>query len=257
MTDKKWDWLQLREEYRTTTCKLKDLSQDGSADPDRLKELPPYSYLKLVSHQEKWRLLRQQYQLEERQKQISAYLPVSAGEIQAGAGGMIETPTGVPYELRNSKFQQQYEKSSQDTELLALKREIALVNARLLQLADKLGTGEAAENWLTLKSLMNDFVRAQKTQDPNAFAIFEEIRSLIYKGAEDTRLWADITALQEHLRKLVESERRRLVELKQYVTSEDATALINALLEAVKRNVEQKQLTRIVGDFSKFSGGRY
>lgn len=253
MADRKYDWISIREEYRTTTCKLKDLSSDRCADDSR----PPYPYLKLVSHQEKWRLLRQQYQLEERQKQISAYLPVPAGEIIAGTGGMIETPTGVPYELRSTKFQERYNKATQDSELLALKREIALVNARLLQLADKLGTGEASETWLTLKALMQDLIKAQRSGDPQAPEIFEQMFHLISKGAEDVRLWQDITALQEHLRKLIESERRRLVELKQYVTSEDATALINALLEAVKRNVEQKQLTRIIGDFSKFSDGRF
>lgn len=256
MADKKYDWSSIRETYRTTTCKLKDLSCDGCLDQSRRDEYPPYPYLKLVSHQEKWRLHRKQYQLEEQQKQIAAYMPVPAGEIIAGTGGVIETPTGVPYELRSSKFQEQYNRSQQDSELLALKREIALVNARLLQLADKLGTGEASETWLALKSLMQDLIRAQRSGDPQAPEIFEQMYRLISKGAEDTKLWSDITALQEHLRKLVESERRRLVELKQYVTSEDATALINALLEAVKRNVEQKQLTRIIGDFSKFSDGR-
>lgn len=254
MTAQKHDWQSLRNEFVKGEMKLIDLSSEKCPDEARRPTLPPYSHLKLRAHEQRWKALREAYRLQQQQAKISAYLPapVEQGALVAGSGGIIETPSGVPYELPKT-LQQRYNKASADGELLALKREIALVNARLLQLADKLGSGESSETWLRLRSLMKELVEAQRTGDPNAPAYFEEMHRLIFKGAEDTALWAEITALQEHLRKLIESERRRLVELKQYVTNEEATALINSLLEAIKRNVEQKQLTRIVQDFAKLT----
>jgi hypothetical protein len=254
MSEQKHDWITLRNEFIDGAMKLKDLSREGCPDQERAIGLPSYGYLKIVAHQQKWTLLRQQRRIEEQQAQIAAYLPatIDNGTIQ---GGIMEAPSGVPYELPK-QMQQRYDKAVADTELLALKREIALVNARLLQLADKLGSGESQETWVRLQGLMKDLVQAQRSSDPNAPAIFEEMYRLIAKGADDSKLWSDITMLQEHLRKLVESERRRLVELKQYVTSEEATNLVNQLLESVKRNVEQKQLQRIVGDFARLSERR-
>jgi hypothetical protein len=76
--------------------------------------------------------------------------------------------------------------------------------------------------------------------DPDLLAMTHEI------ALTDTRLqelvaeasdWDGISALVEHRRRLVESERKRMVELGQMITAAEATALVLQLLDVVRRHV--------------------
>ena len=58
--------------------------------------------------------------------------------------------------------------------------------------------------------------------------------------------WKEILTLLEQRRKLVESERKRLVEMHQVITAERAMVLMSAILGIIRENVNDREtLTRI------------
>lgn len=67
--------------------------------------------------------------------------------------------------------------------------------------------------------------------------------------------WAEIRELIDERRKLVESERKRLVELQQIITLEQANSLIVAIAESVKRHVSDRAaLQAISADIGRITG---
>lgn len=72
---------------------------------------------------------------------------------------------------------------------------------------------------------------------------------------DDPDTWERIIAGIEQRRKLVESERKRLVEMRQMITAEQALALIAAISDVVRRHVDDphilgaisRDIARIIG----------
>jgi hypothetical protein len=70
--------------------------------------------------------------------------------------------------------------------------------------------------------------------------------NLIQRGAGKWATWQAIEDAMERRRKLVESERRRMVDLQQYLTAERLMVLIAAVVNVVARYVDDKQKLRLI-----------
>ena len=99
-----------------------------------------------------------------------------------------------------------FHESQSDPDLLNLRAEIALIDTRLGELV------------------------ASLNKEPDSAE--EEPRSP----------WPAITELTEQRRKLVETERKRLVDMQQMITAEQAAVLIAALTDAVRRHVHDPDI---------------
>lgn len=183
-------------------------------------------------------------------------------EVCAMHGG--KTPRGMALpQFKTGKYskylpvrlQARYQEAIEDPELLSQRHEIALVDSRLSEVMLRVNTGESGKLWIELKEINKQIKEAKKAGDSStAFALINELHSLIDKGHQDYRQWEEIIGLLESRRKLVESERKRLVELNQFITTEQATTLIAALLASVKQNVsDRKALEAIQEDFIRLS----
>lgn len=152
-----------------------------------------------------------------------------------------------------SRLLERYTESLADPELLGIREEISLTDSRIADLLLRVDTGEAGETWRSLKEtyyvakraaeVINTVGRAsvagQKAED-EFFKAFEAIGILIAEGAQDYQAWDEVNNMVEQRRRLTETETKRLKEAQRMVTSEQATALVAALVASVKRHVTDR-----------------
>jgi len=134
-----------------------------------------------------------------------------------------------------------YQEAVTDPELLALRDEIALVDVRLSELLQRISTGETASLWDQLKAVYVEMQEALAAQDTAIFReAFTKLGGIIQQGGNNDDVWAAIGRQLEQRRKLVESERKRLVEMQQVITAEQAMTLLTAVVDVIRQNVTDR-----------------
>jgi len=146
-----------------------------------------------------------------------------------------------------------YFESVDDPELLAMRDDISLVDARMSDLLKRVDTGEAGKTWAELKGAYKALVNFMKASDGvGVKASLDEMNKLINKGYGDYVAWNEVMGSMEQRRKLVESERKRLMDMQQVITVEDTLGLTMRIIDVIKRNVQDKAtLYRISGELTK------
>lgn len=148
-----------------------------------------------------------------------------------------------------------YEQAQTDPDLLALREEVALLDARLADLLARVDTGESGALWTQARKALQSFTAARAAGDAKAMhEALMDLERAVGRGAADYVAWDEIGSLMEQRRKLVESERKRLIEMQQTISAEKAMTLVGALLESVRRNVsDRQQLAAIQSDFVRLT----
>lgn len=146
---------------------------------------------------------------------------------------------------------ERYQEAADDPELLELRHEIMLVDARLGDLLKRVDNGEALTLWEKARKANIEIQKAVHDENYGRLMVqCVELDYLIGSGLADYAAWSEIQALLDQRRKLVESERKRLVEAQQLITSEQAMTLVSALLDSVRRNVpDRSALSAIQAEF--------
>ena len=113
-----------------------------------------------------------------------------------------------------------------------------MVDARVADVLTRVDTGEAGTMWGKLDELRRRFEDAQmKGRTRISANAVQDMMVLVGKGASDFAAWAEVIGLLEQRRKLVESERKRQVEMHQMVTVDKAMVLIDQLSDSVRGHV--------------------
>lgn len=172
-------------------------------------------------------------------------------------GGKTLTGTAAPgfKTGRYSKYLptrliERYEEAASDPDLLGLREDIALLDSRLSDLLKRVDTGESGALWNKARSALTAFNAARTAGDATAMQeALTDLQRAISRGVSDYAAWHEIGDVIEQRRKLVESERKRLIELQQILTIEKAMLLVGALSEIVRRHVADRgQLAAISQD---------
>lgn len=133
------------------------------------------------------------------------------------------------------KLLQRYEEAEEDTELISSRAEMALVTTRIQEVVERLDQGEAGALWLACRDLIKEYRRERDVDVQKA--VLDELFDVIQKGAQDYMGWQEIQQLAETRRRLSETEQKRMVNLRQYITAEQATHLVATITGVVLRNV--------------------
>lgn len=145
------------------------------------------------------------------------------------------------------RLREKYQDAQQDPEILVLRDEIALADARLADLLTRVDAGESGALWKELKELLDQLSRNVEALDlDGARGALQRLREVVGKGHTDASAWQEIQAvlmLREHL---VRSERQRLVQMQQMISVEQAMTLIAALTESVRRHVTEPDALRAI-----------
>lgn len=125
-----------------------------------------------------------------------------------------------------------------DPNILELNDEIALVDARIHDLLERIDTGESASLLFTMQDTFREFQTANAKHDlEGARNALSSIGNLITKGIADYAVWNEVNGAVEQRRRLVESQRKRDVEAEQYINATQAMLLLGRLEDIIRRYV--------------------
>jgi hypothetical protein len=139
-----------------------------------------------------------------------------------------------------ARLAERYSDGLSDPQLLELREEIALLDARLGDVLGEIdGLGDPAR-WADAQRAW-----AAYTTAPNAALKAKaqtELDYVIDQGANQHAAWAALQQIIEQRRKLVESEHKRLVIAQQMITTEQAMALIGALIGIIRHHIHDRRI---------------
>lgn len=182
-----------------------------------------------------------------------------------GAGSPLQgRPGGRPIEARTggryskylpARLVSRFEEMTRDAELLAMRDDIALVDARIADLMARVDTGEAGKWWSEMRASYGALSDALRRKDNESIAIaLRDLNVTINKGNSDYASWNEITGLLEQRRKLVESEQKRVLAAQHTLRLDEAARLMAALTSAVREHVtDPVTLGRIEQEFIRLS----
>jgi hypothetical protein len=152
-----------------------------------------------------------------------------------------------------SRMVARYREAERDPELTSLRSELALVDARLMDLLTRVHSGESGVVWVALRKAHRTFKVAQRSGDVAQMrAALDEIGVHIEAAVVDHEAWREIHDLVEARRKLADTESRRLATLKQMLTQEQALLLVGRVVDIVTRHVPDRQvLANVVLDLQR------
>lgn len=170
---------------------------------------------------------------------------------------------------RRSKYAPQriVEKAAEamaDPDILSLREDIALVDARLADVLTHCDGRDSAKRWSELEKAyfeLEAIHTGEKKIKPEDHATelkksLLKMKSLVRAGSEERANWAEVIDLIEHRRRLVESEQRRLEKMQQFITTQEALGIITQVLESVKRHVPESRTRELIGqDCARFLDG--
>ena len=155
-----------------------------------------------------------------------------------------------------ARMRDRYHEAEADSELLALRAEVALIDSRLLDVLKRVDTGESSRIWGQLRDAVASLDAAQLIGDDVGirFAV-AGVKNLVNAGAADWAAWSDVRSLVQERKALVESERKRLVEAQRMIAVDQAMALLALLVDAVREAIDDDHTLRAVTDaYARLTG---
>ena len=142
---------------------------------------------------------------------------------------------------------ERYQAAIDDPELLNMRHEIALLQSRLSDLLTRVDTGESKSLWEKAKELAVDIQKAIYNENYGAAIISATLLDhTIGSGLTDFEAWEQIQSIVEQIRKLSESEQKRLVAAQQMITSEQAMTFVAAIVDSVRRHVTDRNVLNAI-----------
>ncbi len=174
------------------------------------------------------------------------------------------TPSGIASpNFKHGKYskyatgnlRQKYEEALQDESLLSMKHEVALIDARLQSLLELVDHGDIGARWLELQDLYETLTRATQEHDLGAGAsAFEQIGAIINRAASDHETWSEISSAMEQRRKMVDTERKHMLDLQQFITANQAMLLVQTLTSIIREEVTDPDArARIQAKFVRYA----
>lgn len=143
----------------------------------------------------------------------------------------------------------QYLAALNDPDLLAIDKDIALVDVRMNELASKLDASDMGRLWVDLHVAWLAFEAAQATGDIlTANAQYAVIGPLIKRAANNRYLWQDLIQTAKDLATLRLSEHRRLVDLKTMLSEGQMLQALGLIQQAVREAVLARVDVKIARD---------
>lgn len=146
--------------------------------------------------------------------------------------------TGRYAKLLPPKLQERYDHAQGDPELLVLEQEIRLVDARLQDMAARLDQGESGALWQKAKQSIREVAAAYRRRAyGEATPLMLDLKETVEAGVAEQEAWAELGRWIDRRKQLVESERKRLVELQQYVPAQRVQVMLQAIGGIIQTHV--------------------
>ena len=142
------------------------------------------------------------------------------------------------------RLQERYRTAVTDPNLLVLREDISLLDARLADVLTRVDTGESGARWKQVKTACTAYAKARNTEEENA--CWDDLRAAISAGVADYEAWDEIHDVLMRREKLVASERKRLVDLQQMITAEQANVLMKQIADSIRTHVTDRDAVQAI-----------
>ena len=127
-----------------------------------------------------------------------------------------------------------YEEARQDPQLLSLADDLAVLETRLCELLQGLDAKQTARQW---ERALVVWKGGKAAEEDRRAELWQELDSILTDGANQAEQWEEIASVMEQRRRLSETESKRLAQMQQYVTAQQANLLVAALIRVVNEHV--------------------
>jgi hypothetical protein len=135
-----------------------------------------------------------------------------------------------------------FEDALNDPQLGMLQSELALLDTRIGEMITGLDTEQYGSLWGEVAQARNNIKRAMETGKGRTLEdAYNHLDSIVESAQSDIETWDKIFELIEQRRKLVDSERKRQMDLQQVITTEQSMLLVTTLIRAVTEHVTDKR----------------
>lgn len=142
---------------------------------------------------------------------------------------------------------ERYGNALSDPAMLEQRNEIALMEARIIELVESIDSGGSTYFVRELYKAWRAFRKfAQTGKQEEAQEMIYSLDEMITAANAQTGIWFDIQNALEMRRKLVESERKRIIEAQEYVMIQDAMALAQALVSSINKHVKDDRTKQLI-----------
>jgi hypothetical protein len=146
-----------------------------------------------------------------------------------------------------------YQAAMTDPQLLELRSEVALMDARVDDLLSRIAAGNSADAWEAAQTAYADLLSASRSTDRLAATAALDALGAALNGRDDAALWAEVSEVVDLRRRLVESERKQMIASEQFVAVAEIMSLMGAIVASVRAHVTDSQaraaITRDIGRF--------
>ena len=149
-----------------------------------------------------------------------------------------------------------YQASLQDEGLHELRSELSLVDARINELLDQVQRSPGLPSTRVIREAWVKYQQATRSRNHLELEQAQaEMEAALAAQVAPYELWDKVFDAVNTRRRLADSERKRLVDLRQMLTAEQVMVLLAALTDAVRSHVKdpallaavQREFSRIVG----------
>ena len=158
----------------------------------------------------------------------------------------------------DGKLRDRFLEAQKNPDILSLSPDIYMLDARIEDVMSRVLQGESGERWRVALTAFDEFASAQADKNrEGALAALTKLSNLLRSGVADYTAWDEVKDLWKHRTRLVESERKRLIESRQMMAVDVMLVLASALAAAVKRHVTNADtLAAIQRDVDRSTAGQ-
>ena len=183
-----------------------------------------------------------------------ARAPMRNGRCHLHGGKSLKGPASGTYQGKgfskyfpSKKLGTIFARSFEDPELTRLRKDLAIVETRLVELIQSLNSQQNGTLWKQLRSKHRELKRSKPTST-KAANLFKEITELVERGSNDSLIWNEIAKQIELRRRLLDSETKRVLAAHQVMTAEEVKMLIDAVATLIRENVKDRQALQKISE---------
>ena len=141
-----------------------------------------------------------------------------------------------------------FKNAYKDPNLLELRNELGLVDSRVLELVQELDKKGNAQHFKDLKNSFSHVrdLRASGANGELLDTALDQMEQTIEAGVNNHSVWEDVGVQIDRRQRLTESERKRLSDTHQMISSERLMALLAGVLKIIMDNVEDYRVRSII-----------
>ena len=125
----------------------------------------------------------------------------------------------------------------------------------MTELLDQLHDESNEGAWKEVRGAYDAMRRSMASGNKDGLAkAIEDLDHALSRGEKASIVWDQVFEANEHTRRLVESERKRLTEMEQLLSIDRVLSMMRALSMSIQENVrDPKALSKIQQDFLRYS----